>query len=100
MDGARTTTTRLARMSRSRTRCPAASTRGTCTWVSAVTTAASSEPPGAYKPLEVGGNGRAESDAELSVPFPVAGQYFINVHASRNNMSTIIACGNLAPPSR
>jgi hypothetical protein len=56
--------------------------------------------PGAYKALEVGGKGTAESEAELPVPFPVAGQYFINVHASRNNMGTIVACGNLAPPSR
>ena len=56
--------------------------------------------PDAYEPLDVGGNGRAESNAELRVPVPVAGQYFINVHASRNNMRTIIACGNLAPPSR
>jgi hypothetical protein len=57
-------------------------------------------PPNAYQPLQVGGNGSAESDAELPVPVPVAGQYFVNVHASRNNMGTIIACGNLAPPSR
>ena len=57
-------------------------------------------PADAYEPLRVGGNGQAESSAELSVPAPVAGQYFINVHASRNNMGTTIACGNLAPPSR
>jgi hypothetical protein len=57
-------------------------------------------PPNTYEPLKVGGNGKAESDAELPVPAPVAGQYFINVHASRNNMGTIIACGNLALPSR
>jgi hypothetical protein len=29
---------------------------------------------------------------------PTSGQYYINVHASANNMATIIACGNLAPP--
>jgi hypothetical protein len=57
-------------------------------------------PPDAYQALQVDKNGNAESEADLAVPFPVAGQYFINVHASRNNMSTIIACGNLAPPSR
>jgi hypothetical protein len=54
----------------------------------------------AYEPLEVGGNGQAESTAELNVPVPREGQYFINVHASPNNMGTTIACGNLAPPSR
>jgi hypothetical protein len=57
-------------------------------------------PPGAYEPLKVGGNGEAQESAELPVPVPIAGQYFINVHASRNNMGTIVACGNLAPPSR
>jgi hypothetical protein len=48
----------------------------------------------------VEGDGEAESSAELPLPAPIAGQYFVNVHASRNNMGTIIACGNLAPPSR
>lgn len=57
-------------------------------------------PPDAYQPLEVGGNGRAESTAEVPVPLPVSGQYYVNVHASADNMRTIIACGNLAPPSR
>lgn len=57
-------------------------------------------PADAYEPLRVGGNGQAESSAELPLQVPVAGQYFVNVHASRNNMGTIIACGNLAPPSR
>jgi hypothetical protein len=56
--------------------------------------------PDAYDPLEVGGDGKATATAELSVPTPSAGQYFINVHASPNNLGTIIACGNLAPPSR
>ncbi len=54
----------------------------------------------AYRPLQVGGNGQAQSSAVLEVPLPATGQYFINVHASRNNMGTIVACGNLAPPSR
>ncbi len=57
-------------------------------------------PPEAYDPLSVGGNGQAESTAELPVPVPTSGQYFIDVHASANNMGTIVACGNLAPPSR
>jgi hypothetical protein len=57
-------------------------------------------PADAYEPLRVGGNGEAEASAELPLAVPVSGQYFVNVHASRNNMGTIIACGNLAPPSR
>jgi len=57
-------------------------------------------PPEAYRPLDVGGNGRAESTAELPLPLPASGQYYIQVHASPNNMGTIIACGNLAAPIR
>jgi hypothetical protein len=57
-------------------------------------------PADAYQTLNVGGDGKAESTAELPVAFPVSGQFFVNVHASANNMKTIIACGNLAPPIR
>jgi hypothetical protein len=54
----------------------------------------------AYKPLEVGSNGRATSTATLDLPAPASGEYFINVHASPTNVGTIVACGNLAPPAR
>ena len=57
-------------------------------------------PADAYRPLRVGGNGRAESTADVPVPVPTSGEYFINVHASVNNLRTVIACGNMAPPSR
>jgi hypothetical protein len=57
-------------------------------------------PAGAYRPLVVGDNGQAQSSAVLEAPLPASGQYFVNVHASRNNMGTIVACGNLAPPIR
>ena len=57
-------------------------------------------PADAYKPLEVKNDGRASSEAELPVATPKTGQFFINVHASSQNMSTIVACGNLAPPVR
>lgn len=57
-------------------------------------------PADAYQPLRVNGKGEAESTADLPVPLPTSGEYFINIHASVNNLRTIIACGNLAPPSR
>jgi hypothetical protein len=57
-------------------------------------------PADAYKPLKVSGDGRASENATLSVSLPKSGSYFVNVHASAKNMSTIVACGNLAPPSR
>jgi hypothetical protein len=57
-------------------------------------------PADAYPPLKVEGDGRAAATASLPVPYPKTGQYFVNVHASAKNMSTIVACGNLAPPAR
>jgi hypothetical protein len=57
-------------------------------------------PPDAYRPLKVDDEGRAVSDAELSVPTPKTGEFFVNVHASAQNMRAIVACGNLAPPAR
>ncbi len=57
-------------------------------------------PADAYEPLKVEGNGRASRNAELSIPLPRSGSYFINIHASPRNLSTIVACGNLAPPAR
>lgn len=54
----------------------------------------------AYPILKVGGDGKADATAKLDLPMPTTGQYFINVHASRTNMGTIVACGNLAPPAQ
>jgi len=54
----------------------------------------------AYRPLKIGGSGKAEAVARLTVPLPRSGEYYINVHASAANLGTIIACGNLAPPMR
>ena len=55
-------------------------------------------PATAYPPLKVGGDGTATAQAELPMPLPDSGAYYVNVHASADNMGTIIACGNLAPP--
>jgi hypothetical protein len=57
-------------------------------------------PADAYRPLKVEGNGRASATAALPIAFPKTGDFFVNVHASSKNMSTIVACGNLAPPAR
>ena len=54
----------------------------------------------AYRPLKVGGSGRAEASAKLNLPLPRSGEFYVNVHASATNLGTIIACGNLAPPTR
>jgi hypothetical protein len=57
-------------------------------------------PADAYSPLKVKDDGRAEATAELATSLPRSGRYFSNVHASPKNTSTIVACGNLAPPSQ
>ncbi len=54
--------------------------------------------PGAYKPLAVDGDGNARENASLAVALPYSNDYYVNVHAAANNMGTIVACGNLAPP--
>ena len=44
-------------------------------------------------------DGKATADVNIPVETPTGGDYFVNVHASPDNMGTIVACGNLAPPS-
>jgi hypothetical protein len=57
-------------------------------------------PADAYPPLKVEGNGHASATATVPIAYPKTGEFFVNVHASSKNMSTIVACGNLAPPAR
>lgn len=54
----------------------------------------------AYEPLEVDSDGRANSTATIDVRIPTTGRYSAVVHASEANDRTIVACGNLAPPTR
>lgn len=54
----------------------------------------------AYAPLRVGGDGRATASATLPVATPADGPYFVSVQASSGNPGTVVACGNLAPPTR
>jgi hypothetical protein len=54
----------------------------------------------AYPNLKVDKDGTAQESALLSVPFPTRGEYSLEVRASQTNMGTVIACGNLAPPSQ
>jgi len=53
-----------------------------------------------YPPLKVGDNGTATSNATVSMMMPSQGSYYASVGASAANPETIVACGNLAPPSR
>ena len=56
--------------------------------------------PSAYPNLKIDKDGTAQGGALLSDPFPTSGQYSLEVRASPTNMATVIACGNLAPPSQ
>ena len=57
-------------------------------------------PTEAYKPLKVESDGMATGTATVPVLTPSTGSYFVVVHASGANPETIIACGNLAPPTQ
>lgn len=54
---------------------------------------------GEYTPIEVGRNGEASGTASIALRTPVTGQYHVVVHASAANRGTVVACGNLAPPT-
>lgn len=56
--------------------------------------------PDAYHAMEVGDDGRAAGSATLALPTPATGRYFVSVQASRENPGLVVACGNLAPPTR
>jgi hypothetical protein len=55
---------------------------------------------GAYEPLEVDSEGRANSRATIDSRIPTTGRYSVVVRASAANNRTIVACGNLAAPTR
>jgi hypothetical protein len=54
----------------------------------------------AYPNLKVDKDGTAQTSATLSAPFPSSGDYSLEMRASPTNTGTIIACGNLAPPTQ
>jgi hypothetical protein len=54
----------------------------------------------AYKTLKVDEYGRATGSASVPLVMPSDGRYFVSVGASAANSQTIVACGNLAPPTQ
>jgi hypothetical protein len=44
--------------------------------------------------------GRAAGAVTVPITMPTEGRYYVSVAASAANSETIVACGNLAPPSR
>ena len=53
-----------------------------------------------YNALKVDDGGRSSVTANVPLTMPSDGRYFVSVGASAANAGTIVACGNLAPPTQ
>lgn len=53
----------------------------------------------AYQPVTIEGDGHGSAVATLPVETPTTGSFFVSVRASASNPETVVACGNLAPPT-
>ena len=53
-----------------------------------------------YQPLKIGDDGRGGAGTTVAGVTPETGEFFVTVFASAANPETVVACGNLAPPSR
>ena len=56
--------------------------------------------PENYNALKVDESGRSSVTANVPLSMPSDGRYFVSVGASAANAQTIVACGNLAPPTQ
>jgi hypothetical protein len=54
----------------------------------------------AYEAIKVESDGLANGAASVPLMTPRMGSYFVVVRASVANPETVVACGNLAPPTR
>lgn len=52
-----------------------------------------------YGTIRIGEDGRGVAAATLPLQTPTSGTYFVTVQASPTNLGTVVACGNLAPPT-
>ena len=52
-----------------------------------------------YKSIKINDEGRASAAATISLETPTTGSYYVSLGASGANAETIVACGNLAPPT-
>ena len=48
-----------------------------------------------YPPLQVGPDGEATAEANISVELTADGDYYVNVHKSAAELQTIVACGEV-----
>jgi len=54
----------------------------------------------AYGQMKVDSDGRASGKATVPMRIPRSGSYFVVVYASEANSGMVVACGNLAAPTR
>jgi len=54
----------------------------------------------AYGQMKVDSDGLASAKATVPMRIPSSGDYFVVVYASEANARMVVACGNLAPPTR
>ncbi len=52
--------------------------------------------PAAYPPLQVGADGSATAAATITPALEAGQEYYVNVHASPEDLGTIVACAQLA----
>ena len=57
-------------------------------------------PASAYEPLTVDAEGRGAGQATVRMPLPANGPFFVRVAASPAAPDSLIACGDLVPPTR
>jgi hypothetical protein len=57
-------------------------------------------PGDAYRAIAVDSEGHANGEANIALQTPRSGDFFVVVYAAAANRSTVVACGNLAPPTR
>jgi hypothetical protein len=56
-------------------------------------------PASAYQPLTVDAEGRGAGEATVRMPLPAGGPFFVRVAASPAAPDSVIACGDLLPPT-
>lgn len=57
-------------------------------------------PANSYRSIKIDDAGRASAAVTVAQEMPATGNYHVSVGASAANSSTIVACGNLAAPTR
>jgi hypothetical protein len=56
-------------------------------------------PASAYEPMTVDAEGRGAGQATVRMPLPTEGPFFVRVAASTAAPESVIACGDLVPPT-